>query len=462
MTRRIRPTRRPGTSTSRHPAPRTARVAARTRRPGTAEAPLRALGAALLVGIGAALAFDGARAQDAERIEVAMHYSQDQAAPLLECFERYGAENGVEVAYTQVSYGDYLQTVLTSRLGGLAPDVYHLYSIWGAQLADNGVLADVPDDVRDFVEERYAAATVDAVTIDGALRGVPTEVAVYLLGSNMDLLREAGYEEPPTTFDELLEIAEAVTTRDAQGKIETAGFAFADSSSGAGLVHPFYTALYSAGVTPYADDFSSTNLASDESVAALERFRALVESGATDRSVDGYDFPAGGIAMMIMPNWIEADVRAGFGDATDETVRTSPVPFGDDWRTLQYAFFFGVDSASDKQDESWALIRWLNASDSAAEAGGPSCMATMLDGLGALTANAEDLDALEEPDAFTRPYVEALADDRAITQPNVMQAAEIERLMAQAIDEAITGDTAPAAALEDLDRTVSDILFEFY
>ena len=429
----------------------------------TVSAPV-ARSTAPLLGLALAGLLPGAAlAQESRTIDVAMHYSQDQAAPLLACFERYEAANpGVTVAYQQLSYGDYLQTVLTSRLGGQAPDVYNLYSIWAAQLVDNGVLAEPPEAVREFVQDTYAAGTVDAVTIRDTLWGVPTEVSAYALVSNMNLLRKAGHDEPPADFETFRQVAADVTTRGANGKIETAGFAFADSSSGAGLVHPFYTALFSAGIDPYEEDFAGTNFASDEAVAALADFRSLIADGITDRSVDGYDFPAGGIGMIVMANWLEANIRAGFGDDFDDAVRVSPVPFGEGWKTLQYAFFFGVDSSSEVQDEAWDLIRWTSSPESAEVEGGPSCVAGMLEGLGALSANLVDNEALGETDAFTAGFVEALAEERAISQPNVMQAAEIEGLMARTIDEAINGDVEPREALEALDREVSDILFEFY
>ena len=414
----------------------------------------------LAIGLAGALA-GPALAQDARTVTVAMHYTQEQAAPLIECFAAYEEANpGVSVEYQQLSYRDYLQTVLTSRLGGQAPDVYHLYSIWGAQMVDNGVLAEPPEEVASFVEDAYAASTVEAATIDGQLWGVPTEVSVYMLISNMELLREAGYEEPPTTFEELREVAQAVTTRNDQGRIERAGFAFADSA--AGSVHPFYISLFSHGQDVYADDFSSTELASAEAVEALSELRSLVADGSTEKAVDGFDFPAGGIGMIVMANWMEADLRAGFGERFDDAVRVSSIPMGEDWRTMQYAFFFGVDAQSDVQDEAWDLIHHVNGPESATAEGGPSCMGAMLDDLGALTANAADNAALGEPGPFKGPFVEALESGRAVTQPNVIQAAEIEGLTAQTVDTVLAGDAEPEAALEDLDRQVGDILFEFY
>ncbi len=263
------------------------------------------------------LAIPGAAAAQDGPLTVAMHYTQEQAAPLIACLEAYD-DGGTAAEYQQISYGDYLQTVLTGRLAGQAPDVYNVYSIWAAQMVDNGVLAEPPEDLAGFVRDGYAGGTVDAVTIDGTLWGVPTEVSVYMLVSNLALLREAGIESPPTTWEELRAAAEAVTTRNDQGRIETAGFAFAQSSSGAGMVHPFYALLYSEGGDVYSDDRSEAMLGEAAAVDAASRMAALVADGSADLSVDAYDFPAGGIGMMIMANWYESAIAEGLGSLDRE------------------------------------------------------------------------------------------------------------------------------------------------
>ena len=395
-------------------------------------------------------------AQDAPLV-VAMHYTQEQAAPLIACLEDYDAD-GVTAEYQQISYGDYLQTVLTGRLAGQSPDVYNVYAaLWGAQMVDNGVLAPAPNDVAGFVRDGYAAGTVEAATIDGTLYGVPTEVSVYMLVSNMALLREAGFDAPAATWEELTEMAEAITTTNDQGRVETAGFAYAQSSSGAGMVHPFYALLASEGASPYAEGFGEANFDGEAAAGVVERMAQLVDGGPVDLSVDAYDFPAGGIAMMVMANWYESAIREGLGDGFEDVV-VSPIPAGEDWRTLQYAFFMGVDSASDRPDEAWALVRSLNEPRD----GGPSCVGEMLDGLGALTASTADTAALPEADAFTAPFVAALAEDRAVSQPNVLQASEIEGMMARTIEGVMAGEAPAAEAMEELDGDVEDILSEFY
>ena len=403
-----------------------------------------------------------AHAQAAEPVTVAMHYTEEEAAPLLACFDRYEAANpGTEITYQQITYGEYLQTVLTARIGGTAPDIYNVYSIWGSQMVDNGVLASAPDSVTAYLAEAYLPDTVAAATIDGTVWGIPTEVSAYMLVSNMTLLNAAGFDAPPATWDELVTMARAMTTRTADGRIDTAGFAFAKSSTGAGLVHPFYAMMASQGVSVYDEGFAAANLDSDAARLVADQMATLVRDDITDLSIDAYDFPAGGVAMMVMANWYKSAIADGLAGGLD-AVKVSAIPAGEDWRTLQYAFYMGVDSNSDVQDRAWDIVRWTNAPESAATPGGPSCVGEMMDKLGALTANRADRTALGELDAFSKPFADALQDGRAIGQPNVLQAAEIERSIAASLERVIAGEATANAALVDLDKKVEAILAEFY
>lgn len=397
----------------------------------------------------------------AQTITLATHYPPENVAVLEPCFAQYREETGVEVVHQQIPYGDYLQTILTARLGGQAPDIYHVYSIWAAQLVDNGLLATPPDEVLSFVTDGYAESTVDAVTIEGQVWGIPTEVSNYLLVYNKKILAEAGYDAPPTTWEEFAEIAAATTQRDAQGRAAQIGYA-GYYPSVAGVVHPYLTLLYSKGVDLFSEDFTATNLTSPEALEALQDMVSLFEAGSADFSVDNDAFASGDVAMTIQAVWGESNYREVFGDAFEDTVGISQIPTGEDWRSLQYAFFYGVDTNSAQQDEAWAFLTWLNSEASAQQDGGPSCMGEMLVGLGALTANSSDIAATQEQlgDFFTAPYADAL--ERSITEPNVIQASEIETILAEYLGQAYRGDLAPEDALAQADREISDILAEFY
>ncbi len=394
----------------------------------------------------------------AQTVTLATHYPPESIAVLEPCFRAYESQNpGIIIEHQQITYGDYLQTILTSRLGGQSPDIYHVYSIWGAQLVENGVLATPPDDIVSFVQDNYVASTVDAASIQGQLWGVPTEVSNYLLIYNKQLLQEAGYDAPPTTWAELEEVAQAATKTDAQGQITQAGYAAGTTT--AEVVHPFLTLLYSKGQSLFTDDFSATNLTSPEAVEALTQQVALFQQDAATPSLTVDDFNSGLVAMQISPVWLESQLEAAFGDAFEETVGISQIPQGEDWQSLQYAFFYAVDGNSDVQDEAWAFLQWLNSSQ---EEGQPSCMGRMLVDLGALTANETDIDnaQAELGDFFTAPFADAL--DRSTTEPNVVQASEIERILQTYIERAWRGELSPEDALTQADGEISGILAEYY
>ncbi len=393
----------------------------------------------------------------AQEITIAMHYGQAQQDILEPCFAAYEAQNpGVNIVYQQLSYSDYLQTVLTSRIGGQAPDIYHLYNIWGAQLVENDVLATPPQAVLNFIDNTYVGSTVNAVTIRDQVWGVPTEVSNYLLVYNRQLLEAAGVAVP-TTWNEVVEAAAAITERNDQGNITTMGYAFGPSV--ANVVHPFLTLLYSQGVEMFTEDYSATNLTSETAVAVLEQQVRLFEEGITDRSIEVWDFPSGSVGMMTMAPWYEQTLREGFGDAFEDIVGVTQIPGGDDWRSLQYAFFFGVDANSPNQEVAWDVITWLNTQQ---DEGTLSCVGQMLVELGALTSHQGDIVAAQDAlgDSYSAPFIEAL--DRSITEPTVVQAAEIERILQTYIEQAWAGELEPAEALRQADREISSILAEFY
>jgi multiple sugar transport system substrate-binding protein len=393
----------------------------------------------------------------AQTITIAAHYSPEEAAPLESCFAAYEAENeGVDIQYQQIAYGDYLQTVITSRIGGQAPDIYHLYNIWGPQMIENGVLAAPPEDVVNWIGDNYIEATVNTVTINEQVWGIPTEVSNYLLVYNKKLLSEAGFDAPPTTWDELVTMAEALTKRNDEGNIVQAGYSYGPST--ATIVHPFLIMLYSEGVNPFKDDFSGTNLTSPEAIDVLTKQVELYQKGVTDRSIEVWNFPSGTIAMMFMAPWYEATLREGFGDEFENTVGVAPIPMGENWRSMQYAFFYGVDANSDVQEEAWQFLQWLNTSQD----GKISCMGEMLTSLGALTANKADIAAGQDSlgDFYSKPFVDAL--ERSSSEPNVMQASEIQQVLQKYIEQAWAGDLTPEEALTQADAEITEILREFY
>jgi multiple sugar transport system substrate-binding protein len=411
----------------------------------------------LLLGLGG-LSYIGPAVAQQKTITIATHYTDEQMRPLTACFRRYETENpSIRIVHQQATFRDFLQTILTSRIGGRSPDIYGVYSIWGVQLVSNGVLAEPPAEITQFIQSEYEPRTVDAATVNGKVWGIPAEVSTYLLVYNKKLLQQAGYAAPPSTWDELADMAAKITKLDAQGKITVAGYAFGPTPANA--VHPFRTLLFSKGVQLFKDDLRSTNLTSPAAVEILAKQSDMFRRGVTNASIQVRDFASGSVGMMITANWFKDTLRQGLGDKFAETVGVAPIPGGPDWRTYQYSFYYGVDARSPSKTEAWRLLRWLNAPQ---EAGKRSCVGDMLTTMGGLTANKPDIAAsqAEINDPFTRPYVEAISSGRAISEKNVPQASEIEVALRGAIEEAWLGRKTPQDALTAANAQIESVLQE--
>jgi multiple sugar transport system substrate-binding protein len=390
-------------------------------------------------------------------ITIATHYNDAQMEPLTACFRQYEEENpGLAIEHQQASYRDFLQTILTARVGGTSPDIYNIYSIWAPQLAAAGVLAEPPEEVAATIREGYGEGTVGAATIGGTLYGFPTELSVYQLVYNRTLLEEAGYSEPPATWAELKEAAAAITQTNDQGNITVAGYTYGPTEANA--VHPFFSQLYAAGVQPFGEDFRTSNVDDPTAVEILSKQAELFEEGITSTAVETDDFAAGGAAMAIMANWNKSAFQDAFGDAFADTVGVAPIPHdGGEGGTMLYSFFWAVDASSDVTDEAWALLSWLNTAQEGQEM---SCTGQMLAALGALTGNLADLEAMDTDDPFTAPFVEAVESGAAVSQPNVWQSAEIERILRASIEQVWAGRVSAEDALAQADAEIQSILDE--
>ncbi len=410
------------------------------------------------VWLAAALALTASPARADTTLTILTHYTDAQLAPLTACFREYERGHpGIRIVHQQSAIEDYLQTVLTSRMGGTSPDIYNVYSLLSAQLAEAGVLDTPPADIARITDTEYAPSTVDAIRVAGKAWGIPTEISVYMLIYNKKLFREAGIAAPPHDWNEVVADAAKITKRNAQGKITTMGYAFGPTVANG--VHPFVALLLSHGIEPFKPGLDGTNLAGPAAAGVLADEARLFSQGSTDTTIQVRDFPSGSVGMMIYPNWFKDTLRQAFGPAMDETVGVAPIPAGDGWKTLQYAFFWGVDAHSPRRAEAWSLLAWLNSPHGD---GKRSCTGDMLGKLGALTGNRNDTARSpdEYGDAFSRPFVDAIASGRAAALPNVTRSSEIQQSLRTAIGRAWSGSQTPEVALRAADRSITALLNE--
>ena len=251
-----------------------------------------------------------------------------------------------------------------------APTITGIYDLWLPELMRDGIVTPAPAAVVDDVTTNWPAGVVKAATSDGAVYGVPNEIDLYALNYNTRLFEAAGIDGPPTTWDELIADAEALTVRDGD-RITQQGFGLINSWA-AGVVHPFASLLASNGGVLINDDGTPAldQPAGARDVRALREPRVRRRSvtdptmGTADANTTGPfldNFIAGNTAMIIMANWWESALKTGMGDEAFADIATAPIPVGpsgESSSSISYSWMTVVSATADdaQQAAAWDFL----------------------------------------------------------------------------------------------------------
>jgi multiple sugar transport system substrate-binding protein len=407
-----------------------------------------------------------AAAQDQVNLVILTHWgTQEQLGPFQALIDEYQAANpNVTIEYQTVAFEELLNRITTGQLGGDTPDCFHFYNLWLPEFAGSGLLATPPEDIAGDIQASYAEGTVNGASFDGQVWGYPTEVNLWQLLYNRQMLEDAGIANPPQTWDELREAATAMTRED-EG---IAGLLLL-SNWDSGAVHPWTSLLWSHGGEYVSEDASEALFGSQEGIDTLQLEVDMINDGSAMTGVlEDNDFLNGLAAMMIMANFYGANLRAGMQGGI-ENVGVAPIPHteGAESTALQYEWLWGVSQASQQQEEAWRFMQWLNtprSGDSASPAAGGMASSPMGDfltsALNAIPGRTTDQQAHEDVvgDPFVGPFVTAL--ETARTEPIIAGAQEIKTALHTQIEAAWFGEKTPEEALGDAADEANRILGE--
>jgi len=321
------------------------------------------------------------------------HYGNPpMSTGLTALIDQWNKENPkIQVKQQIVQFNDLLTTLNVRQTGGQGADIMSAYALWGGQLASNGVLATPPADVAQDIKENYAKSAVSAVTgSDGNAFGYPTEMTTYALFYNKKLLADAGYSDPPKTWDELKTMAKKLTKKDSSGNIKVLGLSVIQDGD-MQTAHPFLSFLNAAG-GQFLD--ASGNSALDERAKDVMQLESdLAATGATDTSImPTKAFPSGTVAMAIQAGWWVGALKTQMKDGYEDVgVVNVPGPAAGDHGSLAYSFFMGVNAHSKHQTEAWKFLSWLNGHKGA---DGATQMGSFLAGVGMIPPRTADAEIL--------------------------------------------------------------------
>lgn len=393
------------------------------------------------------------------KLVVLTHWAEEsQFKPLEAKFAEYmQLHPNVTIEHQTVDFGQLLTKISTARAAGVSPDIYHFYNLWLPEFVKGGMLAVPPEEVIADIEANYSPGSMGAVSYRDQIWGYPTEINTYALIYDKNVLAEAGYDKPPETWDELKEVACAVTEVDASGAFTRSGFVLIPGWD-SGVVHPFLSLLWSNGGEYLSADGTQALFNSPEGLATLQLEVDMIESGCIDVATTWTDFPSGKGGMIIMANWWRGDLQANYQPGY-ENLAVAPIPHGPNGEsaTLQYNWLFGVDNGSKNREEAWKLVEWLNTP---ATEGVASPIGDFLTGpMGAIPSRLSDQLALADRyDEFVQAFIDSAAGARP--EPVVAGGQEVKTTLQLAIESAWYGQSSPEAALADAAEEANRILAE--
>jgi len=405
-----------------------------------------------------------ALAQEEITLTMLTHWgTESQLAAQEAIIEAYEASHpGINIELVTVDFEELRTKIITGRTAGTGADINHFYHLWLPDFVNSGILAPPPEEAVDFIRTNAAEGTVEAVsTGDGQIWGFPTEVNPYLLVYNKRLLAEAGYDAPPATWDELKEIAAAITQVDDTGAISQLGFGVMPGWD-SGIVHPFSALLFSNGGNYLSEDRSVVEFNSPQGIETLQLYADLIANGGTDPSISGLSgFPSGTVGMVIMAPWWRATLRAAEGIDFDTEVGVAEIPVGPSGTapsSVSYTWMFGVDAGSAHIPEAWEFLLWLNSEHE--EGAGSPIGDFLVNALGAIPSFTHDQEAFAESlgDHYLAPFVAATAYARP--EQVVAGGQEVKTLLQVEIEAVLTGMTTPEAGLESVEQQANAILEE--
>lgn len=247
-------------------------------------------------------------------------------------------------------------------VSGELPDIGMVDSPDMASYISLGVFEDITEELEAWedLEQFYPGPLLSCQDADGKYYGIPNNSNCLALACNMDVLRAAGFENPPTTWDEFRKVCEATT----DASTGTYGFAMCaiGTEEGTFQILPW---VYSAGGN--IDDLSSP-----EATKGIQFLSDLVKDGLMSKEVVNWQqseafnaFCAGKAAMVESGTWQLADIDEKIAGTFE--YQYALLPKDKEYASTIGGENFGVCTGSEHREECIEFLKYLMSAQNNAD-----------------------------------------------------------------------------------------------
>ncbi len=229
----------------------------------------------------------------------------DQTMAHIEAFEE---ASGIGVAYENFPGAQFRSSLVTKFVSGEDMDLIWMNDAWTPEFADAGWIVPIDDQPQLMgYNDDLKAYCIDAMTYDGRQYGMVYYTDHMAFFYNRDMLAEAGFDAPPTTWAELVEQAKTIKEKGLSDYP-----LMVPLTADAWLIEVLGAFVYSFGGTYTGPDGASTLRAPENGTLAAAQFltdaiheHGIVSAGAvTTQEIDVLKaFGAGSGAFAILPSY---------------------------------------------------------------------------------------------------------------------------------------------------------------
>ena len=347
---------------------------------------------------------------------------------------------GVTLEQEAIPSNAYADRLTTEMGAGQGPDIAIVQDGVFYPLAAAGFMIPL-DDITEGVDNLNA--TNKNGVIDGKRLGIGWQRAVYALIYNKKNLEAAG-ATVPTTVDELIAQAEAVTK--ATGAIGFTGRYSMNEFSA--WWKDFDNWAYGYGVS-WVDDAGNFTINTPEAVAAVNAFKAVYDAGimpiGDQMSTQRTRFKEGQVAFSIDNSGGSLNIASG-GTMPSSDMGASALPFTQPGAHQQ--LFIAVSAHSKHPDEAKAFLKWLispEGQQSLRDASGPDALAT----------DVPVTDEFKAANPWAPEFAELAKSSRSVLIPgHEADTAAIMRIVMTGVEKVLQGAASAEDALAQAETQV--------
>jgi len=390
----------------------------------------------------------------ATNIEWLQWFAAEQNAEFYETLvDEFEAQNpDITVKLITQPFGKVRESIVTNRAIGVGSDVLGLNMPWTSEFLELKILEPLDkyleQDGNGFELEKLVQAPVGK--IDGNTWMLPLNAFPFAMHTNMTLLKQAGFDTPPTTWAELKTMAVAISEL-GEG-ISGIGMPFSSQPPSNGPILTFLPLLYTAGGRIM--DGTTPNFDNPQVVETLTFLQDLnvsgaIAPGAASRTggVDLEEFIAGRTGFLISPSVHAAAIVSRNSELEYQLVR---VPILNTKAYRVHGWELGIAADSKHKEEAWKFVSFLMSK----EVNGRLSVVSS-----ALPGNLEALSDINNSDPIFVAQREILENDESVEELRLAPKAVASwSLMTEEIQSMLAGDQSPEEAAERVQLRWLDLI----